>query len=145
MKSTIPAELQDDDLDDDTDGMPSDLEGDDSEEEGGEESEDDVSEDEHQDNGSDAISLPEASDAEDLLPLDADIPEGLVDYDGPDAGSGGDEEEEWGGISGSQTQPNKRKRGEEDKRKRKKLRSLPTFASYEDYAKLIEDGEEDNV
>ena len=31
------------------------------------------------------------------------------------------------------------------KDRRKKLRSLPTFASYEDYAKLIEDGPEDNI
>ena len=41
----------------------------------------------------------------------------------------------------------RRKRDGEDGKKgrRKKLRSLPTFASYEDYAKLIEDGPEDNV
>ena len=49
--------------------------------------------------------------------------------------SGGD-----GGAAGK-----KRKRKEEDKQRRKKLRSLPTFASYEDYAKLIEDGPEDDI
>jgi ribosome biogenesis protein MAK21 len=29
--------------------------------------------------------------------------------------------------------------------KKKKLRSLPTFSSPEDYAKLIEDGSEDDI
>lgn len=41
--------------------------------------------------------------------------------------------------------PKKRKRDEEKDGNRKKLRALPTFASYEDYAKMIEDGPEDNV
>ena len=71
---------------------------------------------------------------------------GLIEYDGSDAESGGAaDEEEWGGIvEGTSTK--KRKRDEESARsKKKKLRSLPTFASYEDYAKMIEDGPEDNI
>jgi ribosome biogenesis protein MAK21 len=37
-------------------------------------------------------------------------------------------------------------RGNEDERTRKKkLRALPTFASYEDYARMIEDGPEENI
>ena len=57
-----------------------------------------------------------------------------------------EEEAEWGGIGGGSSQK-KRKRGDEEdgKKRRKKLRSLPTFASYEDYAKMIEDGPEDNI
>ena len=36
--------------------------------------------------------------------------------------------------------------GDEDVRTRKKkLRALPTFASYEDYARMIEDGPEENI
>lgn len=149
MKATLPTELQDDDLDEDSDDLPSDLD-DDSEgaavdEDEGEasaaEDDEDQEEDEQDD---DAFSMVEDSDAEDLLPLDADIPGGLIEYDGTDSEAGG-EDEEWGGIGASKT--NKRKRdGEEDgKKKRKKIRSLPTFASYEDYAKMIEDGPEDNI
>jgi ribosome biogenesis protein MAK21 len=43
----------------------------------------------------------------------------------------------------------KRKRkgpGHEDERiRKKKLRALPTFASYEDYARMIEDGPEEDI
>ncbi|KAI0070805.1 CBF-domain-containing protein [Panus rudis PR-1116 ss-1] len=154
MKATMPAELQDDDLDEDSDDLASDLDDselegndsdaepseagtdDDEEAEGGEEKDDD-------EDGDDALSLAEASDAEDLLPLDADIPDGLIEYDGSDVPENENETEEWGGIGGNANK--KRKRGDDEKNKRKKLRSLPTFASYEDYAKLIEDGPEDDI
>jgi ribosome biogenesis protein MAK21 len=37
-------------------------------------------------------------------------------------------------------------RGDEDVRTRKKkLRALPTFASYDDYARMIEDGPEESL
>ena len=86
------------------------------------------------------LSLVEASDDDDLIPIDQMEPEALIEYDGSDAGDL--EEEEWNGISGS----GKRKRcAEEENRKKKKSRSLPTFASYEDYAKLIEQGPEDDI
>ena len=128
----MPTELQDDDLVEDSDDMPSDLDDEEAEEE-----------DERDDD--DALSLAEASDAEDLLSLDEDLPEGLIEYDGSDADSDAEipeEEEEWGGIGGGK----KRKRGDDDaKSRKKKLRSLPTFASYEDYAKLIDDQPEDNI
>jgi len=39
----------------------------------------------------------------------------------------------------------KRKGGKEELKTRKKARSLPTFASYEDYAKLIEEGPENDI
>jgi ribosome biogenesis protein MAK21 len=86
----------------------------------------------------DPLSLVEGSDNEDLVSLDGDIPEGLLDYEGSD--SSDHEEEEWGGIENNGT---KRKRTDTSRERRKKLRSLPTFASYEDYAKMIEDGPED--
>ncbi|KAI6127001.1 CBF-domain-containing protein [Pisolithus sp. B1] len=92
----------------------------------------------------DAFSLAEASDDDDLLAVD-DMP-GLIEYDGSDVsaedGEGGDEETRFGGGRDKR----KRKGKSEDReRKRKKRKTLPTFASYEDYAKMIEDGPEDNI
>jgi len=93
-----------------------------------------------------ALSLVEASDNEDLISLDGEVPEGLIEYDGSDVSDGeAVEEREWGGISGSAGNANKRKSDESKGRKRKKLRSLPTFASYDDYAKLIEEGPDDDI
>ncbi|KZT67570.1 CBF-domain-containing protein [Daedalea quercina L-15889] len=169
MKASMPAELQDDDLtddsadededeiplglDDDDDSVAGDRDGSlldeadetqsgalsgDNGEDLGERDEDSIADDE------DAFSLAEASDAEDLIPLDADAPTGLIEYDGSNASH--PEEEEWGGIEAEQPSK-KRKRTEQDRKKdkKKKLRSLPTFASYEDYARMIEDGPEDNL
>lgn len=150
MKATMPSEVQDDDLmDDDSDEVPSGLDessGSDEDEDGqdGEQNENDEDED------GEELGFAEDSDAEDLLPLDAEVPMGLMDFDGLGSDGGeGEDEEEWAGISSGpkEKQKGKRKRDEEDgkKSRRKKLRALPTFASYEDYAKLIEDGPEDNI
>jgi ribosome biogenesis protein MAK21 len=40
---------------------------------------------------------------------------------------------------------NKRKRGKDEKKERKKKRKLPTLASAEDYAALINDGPEEDL
>ncbi|KAF9447072.1 CBF-domain-containing protein [Macrolepiota fuliginosa MF-IS2] len=94
------------------------------------------------DDSDEDLSFAEGSDNEDLIPLD-ELPDGLIAYDSSD-GEAGEEEDEWQGISSEK--PQKRKRGVEEKNsKRKKLRSLPTFASYEEYAKMIEDGPEDDI
>ncbi|KAJ2920556.1 hypothetical protein H1R20_g16538, partial [Candolleomyces eurysporus] len=77
------------------------------------------------DEDSDELSLVEGSDNEDLIPMD-----------------GESSDSEWGGIEGD---TKKRKRGADEKSKRKKLKALPTFASYEEYAKLIEEGPEDDI
>ncbi|KAJ6546959.1 CBF/Mak21 family-domain-containing protein [Mycena capillaripes] len=125
MQASMPRAAGDEDLMEESDELPSDLE------EDGDEDDDD------------ALSLVEGSDNEDLVPLDGDFP-GLIDYDGSDGEAGGeDEEEAWGGIS--EGGDKKRKREDSSNQKRKKLRSLPTFASYEDYAKMIEDGPEDDI
>ena len=139
----MPAELQDDDLSMDSDDLPSDLD-DDSEEDKDEEdasaqSEDDA--EEEKDDDDDKLSLVEGSDNEDLVSLDAAIPDGLIDFDGPAS----DGEEEWGGIEDGSKRKRKRGNDEDEKKRKKKLRSLPTFASYDDYAKMIEDGPEDNI
>ena len=71
----------------------------------------------------------------------------LIEYDATDSVA-----EEWTGLEGGvDDSNNKRKRssmGGNDgapARRKKKSRSLPTFASYEDYADMIEDGPEDNL
>ncbi|KAF7305180.1 CCAAT-box-binding transcriptional factor [Mycena kentingensis (nom. inval.)] len=151
MKASMPAAEGDDELldEDDDDSIPSGLD-DDSDEEGVEDLGDDDDEeekDDDSDDGSGGFSLAEDSDNEDLVPLDAGFADGLLEYDGSD--DGGDEEEqeeeEWGGIDSVPSKKRKRKEESESAKRRKKLRSLPTFASYEDYAKLIEDGAEDDI
>lgn len=129
MKATMPKEGEDNGFDfstgeEDSDDIPYGLDADDFEDD------------------EDGQSLVEASDNEDLVPLDGDIPEGLIEFDGSE--NDVDEEEEWTGIS-TDANHKKRKRGEEKQDKNKKLRSLPTFASYEEYAKMIEDGPEDLI
>ncbi|KAJ7168329.1 CBF/Mak21 family-domain-containing protein [Mycena crocata] len=122
MQASMPRAAGDEDLMEESDELPSDIDEDDEDSE--------IDDD-------DALSLVEGSDNEDLVPLD-----GLIDYDGSDGEAGG-EEEEWGGIS--EGGDKKRKREDNSSQRRKKLRSLPTFASYEDYAKMIEDGPEDDI
>lgn len=106
------------------------------------------------DDGDDKLSLVESSDAEDLIPLDEAnalaFRDGLMDWpeDEGDSFEGEGEDEEWSGFGGdAPTLGEKRKRngGKEEQKRRKKARSLPTFASYEDYAKLIEEGPEDDI
>lgn len=104
-----------------------------------EEVDDPDQEDDDEDDG--GMSLAEGSDAEDLIGLDDEMPDGFIEYP---ASGGEDEDDEWGGIEDG----NKKKRKgrhEDSKQKKKKLRSLPTFASYDDYAKMIEDAPEDDI
>lgn len=96
----------------------------------------------HDDHDDDEASLPEASDDDDLLDLAEDSVD-LIEYNTTDSGA-----DEWTGLGGSvDVADNKRKRnrGGNDgpPARKKKLRSLPTFASYEDYARMIEDGPQD--
>ena len=122
-------------FDDDSELAPSNEEDEDFDENKSDKSDDD-----------EALALVEASDNEDLISLDGDVPEGLIEYNGSNVSDGeAVEEREWGGISGSARKANKRKSEESKGGKRKKLRSLPTFASYDDYAKLIEEGPDDDI
>ncbi|KAI0683975.1 CBF/Mak21 family-domain-containing protein [Cytidiella melzeri] len=146
MKATLPAELQDDDgLSMDSDDLSSDPDDNGHVEEA--DDDDDVDDGSNDEAGKgdddDALSLVEESDNDDLLPLDAEIPNGLIDFEGH--ASDEEPEEEWGGIGGTSQKKRKRAGDESEKKRSKKLRSLPTFASYEDYAKMIEDGPEDNI
>src|SRR6266478_4511381 len=123
MKTTMPGAP---DNDEGSDGVPSDLDlnlseddddGDDDDENEGDEEEKESDED-------DPLALVEASDNEDLVSLDAEVPEGLIEYDGT-------EEDEWGGVDSTDAGKKRKGENEEAQRRRKKLKSLPTFASYE--------------
>jgi len=106
------------------------------------ESDGDLPSEDENENDDEPLSLIEESDNEDLISLDRD-PEGLIENDGPESGE--EEEEEWDGI-GAGDRKRKRTEGAETRSgRRKKMRSLPTFASYEDYARMIEDAPEDDI
>jgi ribosome biogenesis protein MAK21 len=87
----------------------------------------------------DGTSFAEASDDDDLVAVD-DIPNGLVEYDGSNA-EAEQSDEEWGGLGGG----DKRKRKDTSQARRKKRKTLPTFATYEEYARMIEEGPEDEI
>jgi len=152
MQANMPKEVGDSGLMEDTDSdePPSGLDdGDDKDNENlnadsnlNDENESDTEDDGHTEH-SDDISLAEGSDDDDLIDLDEVLPEGLIDYDGSDTEETPEDEEEWTGFGRGQ----KRKRAGEQKGcgRRKKLRSLPTFASYEEYAKMIDEGPEDDI
>lgn len=135
MKASLPEAAGDEGLMEASDELPSDFEIDDSQDDS------EAEEDEEMGADDDELSLVEGSDNEDLISLDGDIPGGLIEYHGSDAE---EDEEEWEGINSEEgCGSKKRKRVEIKSERRKKLRSLPTFASYEDYAKIIEDGPDD--
>lgn len=86
-------------------------------------------------------------DEDDIVDSDAEIPEGLPDglihFDSEE-----DEDAPWGGISSSVAGV-KRKAGKQEvdsgRKKKKRLKDLPLFASLEDYEKLIDAQPEDNI
>jgi len=97
--------------------------------------------DSHPDGGFNfGFSSAEASDADDLAHLDGEVPVNLTNRER--AASANQESSVFGDGK-------KRKRkvpGNEDSRiRKKKLRALPTFASYEDFAQIIENEPEENV
>ena len=107
------------------------------------------------DNDSDALSLAERSSAASLVALsDVELPDGLIAYhsdsDVPSGAEDAEEDEEWGGFDADAgSAKRKRKLGNaktKDKGgKKRRLRALPTFATYDDYAALIEGAPEDNI
>ena len=154
MKASMPKEL---DISEEEDSLPSGLD------DGGsivsledfEESEDDTEEPSQvgeEDDDDTKLSLVESSDAEDLIPFDEAeeiaFKGGLMDLVARGGGSDSQgEDEEWTGFGDrSPVLGEKRKlnSGKEPK-KRKMARSLPTFANYDDYAQLIEEGPEDDI
>jgi ribosome biogenesis protein MAK21 len=57
----------------------------------------------------------------------------------------GSDTQELPALSGDKTRKRKGRGDEDERSRKKKLRALPTFASYEDYARMIEDGPEENI
>ena len=130
MKSSIPnGEAGLDELDPDTDS------------DAGQEDplEDNVS---HSDADSEPFSFDE--DPDDLIDFDEDENDEDENSLGNDVDeeSGGGEEEEWGGFE--ETAKKRKVQSGKDKG-RKRLRALPTFATYDDYARMIEDTPEDSI
>lgn len=98
-----------------------------------EDEDEEAEDDDEDDSGSDADFPNFDDDEDDLIPLD-EMPEEVLGGSEP-------EEEEEDEAAGA-----KRKRKEERKERKKKRREMPAFASYEDYAALIEqdgDGEDE--
>ncbi|KIJ40346.1 hypothetical protein M422DRAFT_174030 [Sphaerobolus stellatus SS14] len=92
-------------------------------------------------------------DEEDLVSTDGENLDRLMVYpsgseDGSDADEEAGAEEEWGGFGGSEQKSRKRGREKDEGEKpgkRQKKQKLATFASYEDYAAMIENGQEDDI
>ena len=140
MKSSMP-EIAGPDSDE-SDSLPSDLDGDSDDvslpmEKNS--NQEDESEDDRWGSGFD-------EDEDDLVGSDSDGPSGLLHF-----GCDGEaqEEEEWGGIGTGATVARKKRKAEEQpdgrRRKKRRLRDLPTFASVEQYAKLIDEADEENL
>lgn len=143
MKQSIP-ELNGSDIDDDS--LPSDIENDEDigstgkiSEYGNDDTETAGGMDGMQDDSEDSpLDLLEEDD--DLIGSDGENPTGLIEYFSEGSkGSDG----EWQGVDSTQ-KAHKRAREDDGKRK-KKRQKLATFASYEDYAEMIEDGKEDDI
>ena len=84
------------------------------------------------------LSVTDASDADDSANPPAKAP---VD---PTKSDGADSDAEQTCFSHDMKRKRNDSRREDARTQRKKLRSLPAFANYEDYACLIEDGPEEN-
>lgn len=147
MKATMPRAEGDDDGDDGDAHTEHSIPDSESDEQASSDTEGDreeLSESEHDSNldgGTDDIgfSSAEDSDTDDLVHLDVETPAGIIHGQ---TGSAAQESPVFGGGK-------KRKRkgpGKEDMQiHKKKLRNLPTFASYEDFAEMIEDDSEENL
>ncbi|KAG8911303.1 hypothetical protein FRC00_006735 [Tulasnella sp. 408] len=120
MKESLPQdELPSDEESnsEDEDDIPSDLEG-------PSEDEDEGSKADGSDSFGDML-----EDEDDLIPFDEDASQ---------------DEDEWGGLSESKKRKNN-KETEGGRKKKRRLGGVPTFASYEDYAKMIDEAPEEDL
>ena len=87
-------------------------------------------------------------DDDDIVGSDADAPDGLLRLSSDEA-QGEDEEEEWGGIGTGAVATEKKRKAKDQpnggRGKKRRLRDLPTFASAEQYARLIDEADEENL
>jgi len=142
MKKSVP-ELGGSDLDDESlDSRASQGDDDDEfEEEEGPVGVDDELDDAAESHGSGGSEVDFIEDEDDIISDGGDL-NGLIVY--PSGSSDGGSADEWHGF-GSDTKTRKRGRDKEPSGGKKKKIKLATFASYEDYAEMIEKGQEDNV
>lgn len=131
MKKSLPeaGELPSDG--DDSDSVPDGLDG------GSEVDEDEAAPEEGMDDDHGSHFDDMLEDEDDLIGLDE---LGQSDSDDDEEASSG-----WGGVSGRKRKQSKDEEGDKKKKKRKKMGSLPTFASYADYAKLIDEAPEEDL
>jgi ribosome biogenesis protein MAK21 len=139
MKKSVP-ELGGSDLDDESLGSPASLdgEGDEGRVNVGEESDDDA----QSPSSSGGSELDFIEDEDDLI-SDGDEPAGLIEYPSGASDEDSDGDGEWQGF-GSDQKTLKRGRDEQSGGKKKRMK-VATFASYEDYAAMIEKGQEDDI
>lgn len=147
MQGTMPDAGDDMGLSDDSDEDDAMADYTDDEEdegvEGAEGEEDEDEEEEDDEEGAEGASDLEDSDDEGFPSFDEDEDDLMPFDDMPNEVLGGDDSEEE--VEEDAEAGAKRKRREERKERRKKRKEMPAFASYEDYAKLIEqDGSEDD-
>lgn len=86
-------------------------------------------------------------DENDIITDEGGDPTGLVAFSSGSSDEDSDAEadgDEWQGF-GSDVKTRKRGRNKEAAERKKKRRKLATFASYEDYAAMIEKSQEDNI
>jgi len=143
MKSSMPEVAGPDS--DESDSLPEDLYGD--SDEASVPMEKDSNDEGDSDEGGWGPGFEESDD--DLVGSDVDAPDGLLRL-----GSDGEVQEEeveegWGGIGADAVATRKKRKAKDqpdsDRRKKRRLRDLPTFASAEQYAKLIDGADEENL
>jgi len=130
MKKSMPK--ADADISEDDDSIPADLDDDDEESSG--EDEDALSVSDQLSEVDEGSSILELEEDEDLLDL-ADV---------FSQGSSPSENEDWSGVDPSAGEKRKQEDSSSAGRKKRRI-NLPTFASYEDYATLIDNSPEDHI
>jgi ribosome biogenesis protein MAK21 len=155
MKASMPKADGDDDDDSDDDDVDDDSlveypihpdEHASSDTEGGQEEPSDAEDDGPVDwDGVGLSSSSDASDADesDVVNLDASAP--LVETQLTVYEQAGSATQVSPALSGGKKRKQKGSGKEDERVRKKKLRALPTFASYEDYAQMIEDGPEEDI
>lgn len=142
MQASMPEAGGDDDLMEDDSGTEPEIS--DSDSSGEKEGEHVVAQGEENDD-SEGEGFEFAEDADDILGSDVELPEEFMV-----GASGSEAESEWDGVGsepGQKRKSNSAAEGEEKngRRKKRKIKHLPTFASLEDYEKLIDEAPEDNI
>jgi ribosome biogenesis protein MAK21 len=155
MKASLPKA----DDDDDAEGVNDDDDVDDEDDSRVDYSTQDLESDEHASSDTDTEEEEASGDAEDDIDVNWEI-DGIEfsDVDGsvnPDPlrtrskltayDQAQSDTQELPTVGGGKTRKRKERGGEDERTRKKKLRALPTFASYEDYARMIEDGPEENL